>query len=43
MRSRESEIDGIGWFSPAEILEMDTFENVRESVKKAVRYMEGLE
>ena len=36
---QEAEVDGIGWFSPSQVIELDTFENVRESVKKAVRYM----
>ena len=31
--------DGIGWFLPAAIPELETFDNVRQSVKQAVQYM----
>jgi hypothetical protein len=33
------EIDDIGWFTPAEIVKLETFDNIRDSVQKAVRYM----
>jgi hypothetical protein len=33
------EIDDIGWFTPAEIMKLETFDNIRDSVQKAVRYM----
>ena len=35
-----NEIGGIGWFSPIAVMELETFENVRKSVKKAVQHME---
>ena len=37
LKPQESEIDGIGWFSPEQVSELETYENVRHSVKKAVR------
>jgi ADP-ribose pyrophosphatase YjhB (NUDIX family) len=33
----ETEVDGIGWFTPEEVAELDTFKNVRETVAAAVR------
>ena len=39
LKPHDSEIDGIGWFAPANIMELDTFDNVRKSVIKAVRIM----
>ena len=36
---QESEVDGFGWFYPSEVLELETFENVRKSVRKVVEYM----
>jgi 8-oxo-dGTP pyrophosphatase MutT (NUDIX family) len=36
LNPQESEIDGIGWFYPSEVEGLETFENVRTSVKKAV-------
>jgi 8-oxo-dGTP pyrophosphatase MutT (NUDIX family) len=41
LNPQESEIDGIGWFYPVEIDDLETFENVRHSVKKAVRFLKG--
>ena len=38
LKPQENEIDGIGWFLPATILELDTFDNVRKSVNKAVQH-----
>jgi 8-oxo-dGTP pyrophosphatase MutT (NUDIX family)/GNAT superfamily N-acetyltransferase len=35
------EIDDIGWFTPAEIMKLDTFDDVRNSLQKAVRYIES--
>jgi len=40
LQPQENEIDGIGWFAPAAVLELDTFDNVRSTVQKAVRLME---
>ena len=40
LKPQENEIDGIGWFSPIAVMELETFENVRKSVKKAVQHME---
>ncbi|MCL2198256.1 MAG: NUDIX domain-containing protein [Defluviitaleaceae bacterium] len=42
LRPQEAEIDGIGWFLPSQVLELDTFDNVRTSVEKAVKLMEVL-
>ena len=39
---QESEVDDIGWFFPSEIVKLKTFDNVRTSVKKAVRFMANL-
>ena len=33
------EIDNIGWFTPMEALNLDTFDNVRNSIQKAVQHM----
>ena len=33
------EVDDIGWFTLSETLDLDTFEFVRKSVKKAAQYM----
>ncbi|MCL2226542.1 MAG: NUDIX hydrolase [Oscillospiraceae bacterium] len=38
LNPQESEIDDIGWFTPAQIMELETFDNVRNSVKKAKAY-----
>jgi ADP-ribose pyrophosphatase YjhB (NUDIX family) len=38
---QQSEIDNIGWFAPMEIDELDTFDNVRKSVRKAVTWIRG--
>jgi len=35
----ENEADDIGWFAPAQALELDTFEFVRKSLRKAVEYI----
>jgi 8-oxo-dGTP pyrophosphatase MutT (NUDIX family) len=40
LKPQESEVDDIGWFEPAAIMELDTYDNVRNSVQKAVRYIE---
>jgi len=37
LNPQELEIDDIGWFLPSEVANLETFENVRASVKKAVR------
>ncbi|MCL2016135.1 MAG: NUDIX domain-containing protein [Defluviitaleaceae bacterium] len=36
-KSQEIEVDAVGWFSVAEILELEIFENTRNSVQKASR------
>ena len=38
-KPQENEVDGIGWFTPAEIMKLETFDNVRNSVQKAVFHM----
>jgi len=38
----EAETDGIGWFCPHHIDKMDTFENVRKTINKAVKFWEEL-
>ena len=40
LNPQENEVDGIGWFTSEAIMELDTFDNVRNSVQKAVRYIE---
>jgi len=40
LKPEESEVEDIGWFFPAQIMEMDTFSFVCESVKKAVDFMQ---
>ena len=40
LKPQENEVDGIGWFTPASIMELDTFDNVRNSVQKAVQHVE---
>lgn len=42
LKPQENEIDGIGWFLPEAVMELETYENVRKSVKKAVRYVSRL-
>ena len=42
LRPQENEVDGIGWFAPEAVQGLDTFENVRYSVQKAVRHMKSL-
>jgi 8-oxo-dGTP pyrophosphatase MutT (NUDIX family) len=42
LNPQESEIDGIGWFHPSEVEALETFENVRTSVKKAVKLLPQL-
>jgi 8-oxo-dGTP pyrophosphatase MutT (NUDIX family) len=39
-KPQSNEIDGVGWFTPTAIMCLETFDNVRNSVKKAVLYME---
>ena len=39
LNPQESEIDSIGWFHPSEVKKLETFENVRTSVKKAVELL----
>jgi len=36
---QESEIDDIGWFSLGQIMELETFDNVRNSARKAMRQL----
>ncbi|MDR0272051.1 MAG: NUDIX domain-containing protein [Clostridiales bacterium] len=36
LKPQENEIDGVGWFSPSQVIdELETFENIRSSVGKA--------
>ena len=39
LKPQENEIDGIGWFTPTAAMRLETFDNVRNSVQKAVLYM----
>ena len=32
------EVDDIGWFEPSEAMELDTYEFIRKSIRKAVKY-----
>jgi len=38
LNPEKSEVDDIGWFSPSQAIELETFEFVRKSLRKAVRY-----
>ena len=40
---QKSEIDEIGWFDPSEAEELETFANVRISIKKAVKLLQSKE
>ena len=37
LKPQETEIDEIGWFLPSQVDGLDTFENVRVSVRKAAK------
>lgn len=39
---QKSEGTDIGWFSPEEINKLDTYENVRETIKKACAHLSGI-
>jgi len=43
LKPSEAEIDGIGWFYPAEVAGLETFDNVRGSVWKAERLITYME
>jgi len=40
LKPQINEVDGIGWFTPTAIMDLDTFENVRNCVQKAVLFMD---
>ena len=40
LNPQENEVDGIGWFTPAAVMELETFDNVRGTVQKAMRLYE---
>jgi len=42
LKPQENEVDGIGWFAPAAIMGLNTFDNVRNSVQKAVWHMKRI-
>ena len=37
---QESEVDGIGWFSPEETMNLDTFEDVIKTIESAIRLIQ---
>ena len=39
LRPQEAEISDIGWFTLSEIMELDTYDNVRNSIQKAVKFI----
>jgi len=36
---QETEIDGIGWFSPEEAMKLDTYEDIIKSIEAAIRFI----
>jgi len=43
LNPQKSEVDGVGWFHPSEVEELETFDNVRTSVKKAAKLLMELQ
>jgi len=39
LNKSESETDDIGWFTPHEVTQLDTFDNVRKTIDAATQYM----
>ncbi|MCL1996046.1 MAG: NUDIX domain-containing protein [Defluviitaleaceae bacterium] len=41
LKLHKNEVDDIGWFSVAEIMQLETFDNVRHTVEKAARHFKA--